>query len=208
MWEVPGNRWAAAVDDLGKGLALVTEAKHGFRCKEGNLSVSLLRSAVGHGTGDPGVHELAWAVGAFVPQADGRARCTAAEADALFTPPVAFAGSFVLPPAIRWETLGSLVPAWVVPSESGRGLLLRLHEVSGGRGTAILRLAQRPEKACLVDLFENRLADLPLDADGAVRIPYGPYSILGVLVSAESAPSARDSIGCSTASIRTPPASG
>jgi hypothetical protein len=121
---------------------------------------------------------------------------------------VAFAGSFVLPPALRWEGLGSLVPAWVAPAESGRGLLLRLHEVSGGRGTAILRLARRPENACLVDLFENRLADLPLDADGAVRIPYGPYSILGVLVSAESAPSARDSIGCSTASIRTPPASG
>ena len=183
MWEVPGNRWAAALDDLGNGLALVTEAKYGFRCKEGNLSVSLLRSAVGHGTGDQGGHELAWAVGAFAACSQAGVPCTAVAADALFTPPVLCEGALDLPPAFRFEALGSLVPSWVAPAESGEGLLLRLHEVSGGRGTAVLRLAKRPKQACLVDLFENTLGELPLSADGAVHIPYGPYSVLGILVS-------------------------
>jgi alpha-mannosidase len=182
MWEVPGNRWAAALDDLGNGLALVTEAKYGFRCKEGNLSVSLLRSAVGHGTGDQGEHEVAWALGAFAARNQVGALCTAAEADALFTPPVVCEGALDLPAAFSFETLGSLVPSWVAPAESGKGVLLRLHEVSGGRGTAVLRLANRPNKACLVDLFENTLAELPLSADGTVQIAYKPYSVLGVLV--------------------------
>lgn len=183
MWEVPGNRWAAAIDDLGNGLTLVTEAKYGFRCKEGNLSVSLLRSAVGHGTADQGGHEVAWAVGAFAARSNNAgALCTAAEADALFTPPVVCEGALDLPAAFAFETLGSLVPSWVAPAESGQGLLLRLHEVSGGRGTAVLRLATRPKKACLVDLFENNLGALPLSDDGTVQIAYGPYSVLGILI--------------------------
>jgi alpha-mannosidase len=182
MWEVPGNRWAAAIDDLGQGLSLVTEAKYGFRCREGDLSVSLLRSAVGHGTGDQGAHEVAWALGAYVSQDDGAAPCTASDADAVFTPPVVFPGALDMPSAFRFESLGSLVPAWVAPAESGRGLLLRLHEVSGGGGTAVLRLAKRPQKACRVDLFENSLGELKIGADGAVQIPYTAYGVLGVLV--------------------------
>ena len=45
-WEVPASRWAAVADETEhEGLLVVTEAKYGFSCRDGELGLSLVRSA-------------------------------------------------------------------------------------------------------------------------------------------------------------------
>ncbi|HEU5423568.1 MAG TPA: glycoside hydrolase family 38 C-terminal domain-containing protein, partial [Nitrolancea sp.] len=64
MWEVAGSRWAAVTRDDGEGLALLTEAKFGFSCREGNLAVSLLRSPKSPDPeADMGQHRIRLALG-------------------------------------------------------------------------------------------------------------------------------------------------
>src|SRR5690606_33425191 len=46
QWEVAGSRWAVISDDGERdGFGIITEAKYGWSAKDGNLQLSLLRSA-------------------------------------------------------------------------------------------------------------------------------------------------------------------
>src|SRR5258708_13739785 len=45
QWEVPASRWMILMDDAqNEGLAVITEAKHGFTRRNAVVGVSLLRS--------------------------------------------------------------------------------------------------------------------------------------------------------------------
>jgi alpha-mannosidase len=88
-------------------------------------------------------------------------------------------GSLQAPPFALAE-LGSLVPAWVKPETDG--FTLRLHECSGRRGSAVLRLADTPARVELVD-FLDRPQGKPLAVkDRTVRLDYAPYQVLSVRV--------------------------
>jgi alpha-mannosidase len=181
MWEVPGSRWAAVTHDNGQGLALVTEAKYGFSCKDGDLGVSLLRSTNDPDpTADQGRHQIRFAIGAHRAETTPGMLCTAAAAEALFSAPLLVHAGQPLPASpFALETLGSLVPSWVLPGEQG-GLIIRLHETSGSAGTATLRLMKTPESVELVNFLEKPLGTLAPAADGSYAIPYRPYQILSV----------------------------
>ena len=76
MWEVPGNRWAAVLNEDGRGMAIITEAKYGFSCKDGDLGVSLLRSTKEPDTeADMGRHTIRFAVGRHEADDKRRALC-------------------------------------------------------------------------------------------------------------------------------------
>lgn len=182
MWEVPGSRWAAVTRDDGTGLAICSEAKFGFSCREGNLGLSLLRSPKEPDpTADMGVHRIRFAIGRHEPAwRDGIAN-TASAAEALFAPLLLGRG---LPsaPLFAWQHLGGLVPSWALPSADGRGYVLRLHETAGGSGTARISFAAPPRGVELVDLRERRLAPVPAIRRGEIAIPYAPYQILSLRV--------------------------
>ncbi|HET7038058.1 MAG TPA: glycoside hydrolase family 38 C-terminal domain-containing protein, partial [Thermomicrobiaceae bacterium] len=183
LWEVAGSRWAAVTNDDGVGLALLTEAKFGFSCRDGDLAVSLLRAPKSPDPeADMGRHRIRLALGRHEPRTRGEILCSAAAADALFAPVLIAEGEGVLAPPFVLEDAGSLVPSWVLPATGGDGFVLRLHETDGGAGTARLRLA-RPCAAQLVDLLERPLAALA-SPDGLVfEVPYRPYQIVSVKVS-------------------------
>ena len=192
MWEVPGSRWAAVTDDDGTGLALISAARYGFSCREGDLGLSLLRSPNFPGTGDgatdspeftdQGRHDIAFALGAHRATTTDEQMATALAAEALFTDALMVPGGRDLPGLFTIERLGSLVPSWVLPTSTGDGVILRFHETAGAQGEAVIRFPGA-HSAQLVDFLERDLpGEVPCAADGTIRLTYRPYQVLGVRV--------------------------
>ncbi|MCK4515432.1 MAG: alpha-mannosidase [Spirochaetaceae bacterium] len=199
-WEVPGQRWAAVVNDtLSDGLALITEAKYGFSSRDGELRLSLLKAPVDPDpTADRGRQTIRFALGAFRKHTTGESLSTPAAAEALFAdsmlvpqPPDSFLDGSPSWIRLGFEHLGSLVPSWTKPAEDGNGVVVRLHECMGERDEALLlinrRIAgdHRPE-VFVTDILERPLRSEPLrsfdlsDTDDFYRyaIPYDPYEIM------------------------------
>lgn len=188
MWEVPGNRWAAVTLEDGEGLALVTEAKYGFSCKDGDLGISLLRSPSDPSDpgrlSDRGEHLIRFAIGRHEPETRaGGTFATALAADVLYTPPLLVQNAKPLPQPFALENLGSLVPSWTLPAQAG-GYVLRFHETDGRAGTARIRFRRTPAAVELVNLLEEPLAACARAGVEPVEyeVPYQPYQILSVRV--------------------------
>ncbi len=202
MWEVPASRWAAVTDDPGwAGLAILTEAKYGFSCRDGNLAVSLLRAADDPVRGeisqpqrlcpdhasDQGVHYLRFALARYRAVTHGDQLSTAAQAEALYAPfvvtPVNGASPWTTPVKLASD-LGTLVPSWALPSREGKGFILRLHETLGAPGTLKLAFANAPQAVQPVDLLErpvervivNRLDELHYEVE------VKPYQVVSLRV--------------------------
>lgn len=196
MWEGPGSRWAAVTDDSGRdGLFVVTEAKYGFGCQNGELALSLVRSPLRVGFDahaaayspalsrlapppsrftDQGAHRIRLALGRF-DVSSPREEVPAALAESLFTAPLPYRGE-ALSSALRGLAGGeSLIPCWAVPL-SARSWILRLHEVHGCRGSA--RVLVAPGWAVRRTNLLHEQPASPL-RDGIVS--FTPYEIVSLL---------------------------
>jgi len=183
MWEVPASRWAAATDDCGNGLALITEARYGFSCRAGVLGVSLLRSSVDSSENamlDHGSHVIRFAIGRHQPVTDGMTLNTAAMADALFIPALVVEKGRFLESPVSWEEGPTLSPLWLLPSETGKGFILRLHETMGKCGTARLCFARPPLSVHLTDLMENKIKPCRKINGKVFELNYEPYKVLSI----------------------------
>lgn len=184
MWEVPGNRWAAVLDDAqSSGVAIVTEAKYGFSCRDGELALTLLRSSMDSSEtrprrADQGLHVIRFAVGAHADLSDAQGESTAAAAETLFADIVVANGQSALQPGFTLVNPGSLVACWLAPAEDGRGIILRLHETAGRSGTAELRTDDTGRKVEYVDLLERRTDAPARSGRGRWRIEYGAYRVM------------------------------
>ena len=186
MWEVAGSRWAAVHDDDGTGLALLTEAKYGFHCFDGELGVSLLKAARHPDpAADVGRHTIRFAVGRHEPATLGAGSdavlSTACAADALFAPVPKTESGAPRPSPFVLEHPGSLCPAWVLPSETGSGYVIRLHETAGRRGTATLRVTRPAGAVTLVDFREQELGVPRQVDDRNYAVDYAPYQVISIL---------------------------
>jgi alpha-mannosidase len=76
-------------------------------------------------------------------------------------------------------TLGALKLA-----EDGRGVILRLHEPHGARGTATLRFASGVERAERVNLLEEPEGAVEV-RDGEILVDVGPFEVLTLRVEPE-----------------------
>lgn len=193
QWEVPGSRWAAvATEGEREGLALITEAKYGFLARDGDLSVSLLRSAritgqagdryaVPEGLNryvppspysDQGQHSIRLALAPYALDAD-RTASPAVLADSVFTNPLLYRGTPADAGFRGIENAPTLIAAWAMPAGPNTWLL-RLHEVAGQRGDFQLRLADNMRAhPCALDG-----SPLPQNASARATHAYGPYEIL------------------------------
>ncbi|MBP9912493.1 MAG: alpha-mannosidase, partial [Opitutaceae bacterium] len=161
MWEWPMSRWATVSSEAERaGLFLVTEAKYGVSCRDGDLGLTLIRTQkhVGyedHARAYPahlsrlpkpatiftdlGRHTIELAVG-FYDIAAPRAEQPVVQAENLFTPPVAYRGQPVATAFGGIEGGETLIPHWAKPAGRDQWVL-RLHETAGQRGSAKLALA-------------------------------------------------------------------
>ena len=170
---------------------MITEAKYGFSAKEGDLTLSLLRSPRMTGCDDhryaapPGLsrhqpaspysdqgrHVIQLALSGYDPTLP-RDQHPAALADTLFTLPLCYRGPAVDAGLNGIEGADTLMPSWARPLDAG-SWLLRLHEVSGTPGIARLNL--KPG-------WSAQSCTLQGEPTGAVATPftYGPYQILSL----------------------------
>lgn len=189
QWEVPGSRYAIVMDDSDtEGLAVITEAKYGFACRSGLLSLSLVRSPLypcfhDHPTlkratnltrcSDLGPHHIRLAVGLHTANRT-RAEQPAALTDLLFTDVLPYQGPARSAGFLGLDGGDSLQPCWAKPALDGNGWILRLHETLGRRGITQLRLAENI-CASLTDLSESLGAAI---ADG--KFAFTPYQLLSI----------------------------
>jgi alpha-mannosidase len=125
---------------------------------------------------DRGEHELAFAI---FPHAGGW-RDAGVTAEALrFNAPLLLGGGDGEPRSwFSTDAPGLFVDA-VKPAEDGGGLIVRLYEAHGGRGSARLRVGVPFGEAWFANLLEDRLA--PAEVEGAeITIPYRPFEIVTV----------------------------
>jgi len=193
QWEVPGSRWAAVTNEDGTGLALISEAKYGFACRDGNLAVSLLRSPkVPDPQADMGEHVIRLALGRHRASTSADVLSTAACADTLFAPLLVQRGVPVAAP-FAFEQLGTLVPSWVLPAETKPGFIVRCHETAGAAGCARIRFAVAPRTVEIVDFLERRRGRATRLDRHTYEIAYAPYQIVSLRVRPANSPGERSS---------------
>jgi alpha-mannosidase len=197
MFEGAASRWAIVGDDGDtEGLGVVTEAKYGFSCRDGELGVSLLRSPrvtgedPGHGRlfpaqlrhggkraghSDQGHHLIRLALCFHSPQI-AREYLAPTLADTLFTPPLSYRGAATSAGFLGLDGVESLVPCWAKPAADGQGWILRLHETMGRRGKVRLRLAKG------LKAFKTSLSEETKDARAVREINVNPYELISLRV--------------------------
>lgn len=155
QWEVPGSRWASVLNgSMTDGLSIVTQAKYGFRAKQGTLGLTLLRSPTQPDPmADKGVHNIQFAItrhhNTFSSSDLTKHLPTAAKADDIFTPLVILSEPScrsIINPPIKFKCLGSAVPSWVLPSNKSLGFCIRLHENAGDFTKISFSI---PQKSCV-----------------------------------------------------------
>lgn len=168
---------------------VIADQKHGFRCVDNSLSLTLLRSSFDP---DPhpelGVHRFGFAVA--LADCSSAAQLVAAAADRAH-PLVALSGTAhdgSLPLAQGFLTLegGSVAVSTVkMPEEEGgASLLVRLYETDGKKTRAALRFFCAPAAAWLVDINENRVADthaVSVEGD-LVNVEVEPFTVQSLVV--------------------------
>ena len=197
MFESAGSRWAIVGDDGDtEGLGVVTEAKYGFSCREGELGVSLLRSPRVTGEdpsharlypaslrrgglretcSDQGSHVIRMALCFHSPQTT-REHLAPTLADTLFTPPIAYTGAAVNAGFLGLDGVESLIPCWAKPAANGQGWILRLHETMGRRGKAGLRLAGG------LKAFKTDLSEQTKDLKPIRQVTVSPYELISLRI--------------------------
>ena len=196
MFESAASRWVVLSDDAASsGLAVMTEAKYGFSCRDGALGVSLLRSPSVTGQdldhkvlfnvdnrkganrptcSDLGKHHIKIAV-SLSEIGQARVMQPSALAESLFTPALAYKGGAKSSGFLGLEGGESLQAVWAKPAKDGKGWILRLNETMGQRGKANVLLAEG-YTASPTDLLEG-------DGGKAItQITFKPYELLSLRI--------------------------
>ena len=186
MWEVPASRWASCIDGKGNGLAIITEAKYGFSIKNGLMGVSLLKSSTHPDpVADMGQHSIKFAIGLHSDDSTDDWLSTASAAEALFTAPVLVKGGQSKPVPFALSSTGSIVPSWVLPSETGNGYIIRLHEVAGAQEEMEIYFNHNVSVIKSVNFFEKEIkGDCQLGKldKNTWSVKVEPYKIVSLLV--------------------------
>jgi alpha-mannosidase len=177
QYEVPGHRFAD-LSEHGFGVALLSAATYGWSTLGGEMRMTLLRSPRWPDPdADRGSHELAFAV---LPHADGWQEAGVTAEALRFNAPLLLGEGDADPRS--WFSCAELMVDTVKPAEDGDGVIVRLYEAHGARGTARLHVGLPFGEAWLTNLLEDRLGPAEVHGD-AVVIPFRPFEIVTVALS-------------------------
>ncbi len=185
-FEVAAHRFAD-LSEPGYGVALLNDGKYGHGAHDNELTLSLVRGPLYPDPfADEGEHRFTYAL---LPHAgDWTEAGVVAEAFALNSP-------LIVAPAAEGTTPGDfeLVANEGLPlalgalkrAEEGTGLILRLYEPHGARGTATLRFAREVRRVAAVDLLEAAApGSVPAleHAGEVVRLGVRPFQVVTLRV--------------------------
>jgi alpha-mannosidase len=187
-YEVAGHRFAD-LSETGYGVALLNDAKYGYSAHGNMLALSLLRGPLyPDPTADEGEHCFTYSL--FPHPGDWTEGDVVNEAFALNSP--LFAAP-VAPDGERQEIARGFLTTEGLPlalgslkkAESREGLILRLYEPHGARGSATLRFARPMRRIERANLLEESIegAALALSDDGlTVHLDVRPFEVLSLRV--------------------------
>jgi alpha-mannosidase len=194
-FEVGGHRWAD-MSEPGYGVALLTDAKYGYSVHDNVLGLSLVRSPIYPDPwADEGEHHFTYSL--FPHIGDWTDAEVVAEALALNSPlTVALAepGGGSMPLEASLVSLpveaGLLLDAGVTlglgalkRAEDGVGLIVRVYEPHGARGTAILQFGAEVQSVQKVNFLEESIEDDAVAAEGrTVSLPVRPFEVVTLRV--------------------------
>jgi len=182
-FEVAAHRFVD-LSETGYGVALLNNGKYGHSVRDNVLGISLLRSPVHPDPlADEGEHHFTYSL--FPHKGDWTEARVVQEAFALNSPlcvSEVTPSAGTLPPESALVSvegvalgLGSLKSA-----EDGEGLILRLYEPHGTRGTIILRFAEEIRRAKKVNLLEEIVEsdEASLIDENTLHVEVRPFEVL------------------------------
>ena len=174
-FEVPAHRFAD-LSEHGFGIAVLAHARYGWSAHRDTLRLSLLRAPEHPAPAiDRGRHRLRWAV---LPHAGSWQEAGVVAEAARFDTPVLWSPRCLDAPLFALDG-PALVLDTVKRAEDRPGLVLRLYESLGSRGTARLTSSLPFAAARRTNLLEDPGDPLETERDSVV-IPYRPYEIITV----------------------------
>jgi alpha-mannosidase len=178
-FEVPGHKWMD-LSEHGFGVSLLTDCKYGFSTLGHAMHISLLRAPqVPDATADIGEHDFAYAI---YPHAGGWREAGTVAAGLAFNYPIVWTrgpAKAASQGALLAVDDPNLVLDTVKRSEDGKGVVLRLYEAHGARGTAHVQVALPFLSAAYCNILEDALGPAKV-AGGSIEVPYGPYKIISL----------------------------
>jgi alpha-mannosidase len=178
QYEVPGHRFAD-LSEHGFGVALLSAATYGWSVHGQDMRMTLLRSPRWPDPeADIGHHDLSFAIcphrGSWQ-EAGVTAEALRFNAPLLLGEPTGETRSW-----FSTDTPGLLIDT-VKRAEDGDGLIVRLYEAHGGRGTGRVRVGVPFTEAWFANLLEDRLSAAEVDGEEVV-IPFRPFEIITILL--------------------------
>ncbi len=178
-FEVCAHKWA----DLSEGrygVSLLNDCKYGYDVKDNCMRLTLLRAPnYPDPVGDKGEHDFVYSI--YPHGGDWRTGGTVREAYELNVPLCAVAGAaggsdvldaFSLAQADRDDVIIDAIKG----AEDGDGLILRVYEAEGARGTATIHLAFPAASVTECNLMEDDEREIPME-NGAFSFTIKPYEI-------------------------------
>lgn len=167
--DVPGNSFAVGVnnDDSDSSIMLVTDSKYGFRCNNGAISITLIRSSADP---DPypefGIHRFSFAI-CLISACSNK---NLIDMSYSFNHPMNFVSDIAhegdLPLAksfMKLQSSGAAISAVKMPEKKNRdALIIRLYETEGKKEPVTIKFSRNVAKAYAVDINERPI-DEPMD---------------------------------------------
>ncbi len=183
-YEVPGHKWSD-LSEHGFGVALLSESKYGFSTFANTMRLSLLRSPKNPDAhADMGRHSFAYAL--FPHPGGWREAGVVAEGYRFNCPllfsrqPLALAAMHSFASCDDPNLVLDTIKRTDGPGDGTPGVLLRLYECHGARGTAKVRCAIPFTRATFCNLLEDDIAGDAAIENGQIVVPYKPCQIISL----------------------------
>lgn len=195
VWNNAGGDWPAvgwgSMEHNGMGLAVLNRGTPSYRCEDGTLLISVLRSPAFPNCleepnsysapdydrmRDPGKHVFDHRIVPYKGPWQDAGIVDLAEA---FQSPVVLTGGSASMEGIAGIPAGVCVSAIKI-ARSGKGLMIRLAEMTGSERAFSLHVPQRQyERACVTNLLEDEQASLQLTG-GGVAVRMRPWEVVTI----------------------------
>ncbi|MEW9502201.1 alpha-mannosidase [Jeotgalibacillus marinus] len=177
-FETVGHQWAD-LSETGYGVSLLNDCKYGYDIKDHYMRLSLIKSATyPDPQADQGHHEFAYSL--FPHEGDWKEAGTVEQAWFLNNPLTVEQGEVTLDNQTWLEVDGDHVIIDAIKrEENGEGIVIRLHEYKGKRGTIQLKLTTPFEKWVETDLMEAPIRNVQT---GSIELLVKPYEIKTIVL--------------------------
>lgn len=181
-FETVGHKWAD-LSERDYGVALLNDCKYGYRVKDKQLSLTLLKSGNYPDTkADEGEHTFTYSL--LPHEGDFLAGEVEKQAEELNQPLTVATGvaAPTLTPLFNFVGDYPVALDAIKVSENGDYVVVRVHDYSGTHSRVTITVNQPAKAAYAGKLDETRVSDDDLLQDGQIKLTLRPYEVATVLV--------------------------